>query len=216
MSLRGEDAGIILNEKVLEESGLTETHLRNAILELNELVDALDTALVDHHVQRLSRMVELANLSSMLGNIFAAAVAQHSNEIFVRNGPHKYPDLLSKNDRYDDIEIKVALETNKPKGHLIKIGRYLTCRYVLCDEEGNAKFDKTDRGVIPWIWEVRCGVLGEEHFSVSNTEGDSGKTAVVNAEGMLELKIVYLDVEKMPYSEKSRIRKELLALAESS
>lgn len=210
MTKRGSGAGKFIDTDVLHEAGLSETQLGRILLEVNDLMDSVDTALIQHGVERLSQIVELANLSSMLGNIFAAAVAQHSNGAFRRNGPHKYPDLLSNSEDVSDIEVKIALETNKPKGHLIKTGRYLTCRYVLCDEAGNAKFEKKHRGTIPWIWEVRCGVLEDHHFSVSNTEGDSGKTAVVNKDGMDALKIVYLDGARLPYSDRSRIRRDLL------
>lgn len=216
MTTRGNNAGTFVNQQALEESGLTEAKLRRTLVEVNELMDSVDGALIDHGVERLSQIVELANLSSMLGNIFAAAIAENSNGVFRRNGPHKYPDLLSNNPKVDDIEVKVALETNKPKGHLIKTGRYLTCRYVLCDENGNAQFDKANRGTVPWIWEVRCGVLEDQHFSISNTEGDSGKTAVVNREGMDALKVVYLDGQRLPYTDRSRIRRELLQVIENA
>ena len=214
MSKRGTGTGTIIDKSALHEGGLSEALLRHTLLEVNELMDSVDAALIEHGVERLSQIVELANLSSMLGNIFAAAIAQHSGGVFRRNGPHKYPDLLSNSSDVSDIEVKIALETNKPKGHLIKTGRYLTCRYVLCDEAGQAKFEKKDRGTVPWIWEVRCGVLEEHHFSVSNTAGDSGKTAVVNKDGMDALKIVYLDGDRMPYTKRSRIRGELLEIIE--
>jgi len=212
MTLRNSDTGYFINDWALQNTGLSTQVLRNSIKEVNDLIDSVDQALLDHGVDRLSQVVELANLSSMLGNVFAAAVAKHSNGAMRRNGPHKYPDLLSNMADVSDIEVKVALETNKPKGHLIKTGRYLTCRYVLCDENGVAKFDKKDRGSIPWIWEIRCGVLQEQHFTVSNTDGDSGKTAVVNKDGMEALTVVYVDTERLPYSEKSRIRKDIIAM----
>jgi hypothetical protein len=58
--------------------------------------------------------------------------------------------------------------------------------------------------------------LENHHFSVSNTEGDSGKTAVVNKEGMEALKVVYLDGERLPYTNRSRIRRELLQVIEDA
>lgn len=210
MTKRGSNSGTFIDRQALEASGLTEEKLRRTLVEVNDLMDSVDNALIEHGVERLSQIVELANLSSMLGNIFAAAIAENSGGVFRRNGPHKYPDLLSSDANFSDIEVKVALETNKPKGHLIKTGRYLTCRYVLCDEDGNPQFDKANRGTVPWIWEVRCGVLEDRHFSVSNTAGDSGKTAVVNKEGMDALKVVYIDGERIPYTDRSRIRKEIM------
>jgi hypothetical protein len=212
MADRGANAGKFINQEALENSGLNEQKIRSALNELNDLMDSVDLALLSHGVERLSQIVELANLSSMLGNIFAAAVAGNSRGVFRRNGPHKYPDLLSNDPNISNIEVKVALETNKPKGHLIKTGKYLTCRYVLCDEDGKAQFDKEDRGRVPWVWEIRYGTLEEHHFSVSNTDGDSGKTAVVNKDGMDALKVVYIDGERLPYTQRSRIRTEVLRL----
>jgi hypothetical protein len=49
---------------------------------------------------------------------------------------------------------------------------------------------------------VRFGHLENHHFNVSNTAGDSGKTAVVNGEGMKALRIVYEDRQLMPVTGK--------------
>jgi len=211
MTSRTTNNGYFINEDVLKNTGLSAEILKNAINELNDLIYSVDRALLEHGAERLSQVVELANLSSMLGNVFAAAIAKNSNGVMRRNGPHKYPDLLSNVADIPNIEVKVALETNKPKGHLVKAGRYLTCRYVLCDESGAPRFSKGNRGTIPRIWEIRCGVLQDHHFTVSNTDGDSGKTATVNKDGMDALAVVYIDIELMPYSERSRIRKKIIA-----
>ncbi|MBK9009415.1 hypothetical protein [Novosphingobium sp.] len=94
----------------------------------------------------------------------------------------------------------MALNRNNPKGHLAKEGHYLTCRYLLVDENGNACVDKVDRPSAKQavVWELRTGYLVEAHFNISNTEGDSGKTAVINADGMEALKVVYVDLDMVP------------------
>lgn len=199
-----EIGGRFINEHVLTEIGLSPDILARAVQNTYRLLDRIDRTLIDAGVEPLSATVELANLSSMLGNIFAAAVVRAADGIFSRNGPHKFPDLLTNQPGLTpDIEIKVALEDNQPKGHLIKVGHYLTCRYVLCDEGGAAlwKSKHGERGVTPHIWEIRCGRLEAEHFNESNTAGDSGKTAVVNAAGMAALSVVYLDLERAPMSQ---------------
>jgi len=209
-------SGHTLNGRVLEEVGLSHVVLRAAIQQTYDLIDRIDQTLLSAGVFRLSQTVELANLSSMLGNIFGAAIAQHSRGNFRRNGPHKYPDLLStRKQARPDIEIKMALESNKPKGHLAKPEYYITCRYVLCNEDGSFQFDKKNRGVRPVIWELRCGYLEEAHFNISNTAGDSGKTAVVNSEGMDALKIVYVDLKFAPIAQKGRTRARYVSLVES-
>ena len=66
----------------------------------------------------------------------------------------------------------------------------------------------TRPGEIVWLWEVRFGYLETSHFNLSNTEGDSGKTAVVNAEGMNQLKVIYFDPRLCPFTKTSRYMKE--------
>ena len=55
------------------------------------------------------------------------------------------------------------------------------------------------------IWELRTGYLRAVHFNVSNTEGDSGKTAVVNALGMERLKVVYVDLALYPGTQRGAL-----------
>jgi hypothetical protein len=54
------------------------------------------------------------------------------------------------------------------------------------------------------IWEARFGYLLEEHFNISNTAGDSGKTAVINADGMEALKVAYIDLNYCPFTNRSK------------
>ena len=173
-------------------SRLTDRMLREGIAEAYRLIDSIDATLGVH----LSELVELANLSSIIGNLVAAGIVRASKEVFTRAGPHKYQDLRVAGSDADNIEIKVALEDNKPKGHLPKKGNYLTVRYVLADSTG--AFVRKIRGPVPWIWELRYGHLNLRDFSISNTEGDSGKTAVVSAEGMRKLRLIYFDESLCP------------------
>lgn len=163
------------------------------------VLDAIDDKLMAEGEPRLSRMIELANLSSVIGNVLGSGIAKASEGVFRRNGPHKYPDLLSQEPGACDVEIKVALEANSPKGHLAKPGCYATCRYVLCDANGRCELDTNKRGDVAWIWEIRFGWLEKADFSVSSTEGDSGKTAVIKSQSLLNLVIVYIDLDRCPY-----------------
>lgn len=196
-----------VNASVLENIGLSHEVLRNAIEDTYSLLDRMDLTLETAGVFPLSQIIELANLSSMIGNILASAIAKYSNGLLQRNGPHKYPDLLTTgiSAQVPNLELKMSLETNKPKGHLAKVGYYLTCRYVLCQENGLLIIGKENRGIKPYIWEMRCGYLDLTHFNISNTEGDSGKTAVVNAEGMNALKVIYCDLARAPLSAKGKL-----------
>jgi hypothetical protein len=197
--------GNFVNVSALQEVGLTVEMLQLSMDHTYNLLDRIDDTLSTVGADALSLTVELANLSSMIGNIFAAAVASHSNGLLKRNGPHKYPDLLPvRPGRTPPIEIKVALEQNKPKGHLAKPGWYITARYVLCDGKDPHIFRKGERGPTAFIWELRIGNLTDDHFNISNTPGDSGKTAVVNGLGMEALKVVYVDLARSPISAKAR------------
>lgn len=146
----------------------------------------------------ISKLVELANLSSMIGNVFGGALADASAKLYKRNKPHAYPDLLPTTaGESPEVEIKVALEKNKPKGHLAKPGVYLTVRYVLTDRK--LVFNKSERGPVVCIWEIRIGYLDTSDFDLSNTDGDSGKTAVVKTKSLRKMALVYFRDCLLPY-----------------
>ncbi|MFW5489076.1 MAG: hypothetical protein ACNI3A_11785 [Desulfovibrio sp.] len=201
-----------LGEFELSKYGLDTTLIANAINHTHGVLESLDVQLMQNKVPRMSQLFELANLSAMVGNLFRGGVVIHSGERFVENGPHKFPDILGNRQGCSDIEIKVALENNKPKGHLVKPGPHLICRYVLANENGSFERGKENRGVVARIWEVRVGHLLAEHFNESNTPGDSGKTAVINADGMNALTIVYCNLNLAPLSPNGRIYKDVSAL----
>jgi len=200
VSQRPAQRGKYLEDEVLGDLGLSVQDLSKALSYVYSVVDELDKTLLSKGEVRLAKLIELANLSAVIGNLFRGGVSRASEGRFVANAPHKYPDLVSTDPRFESIEIKVALEGNKPKGHLVKPGPHLTVRYILGTEEGKYLPGKDQRGDVVWIWEIRAGHLTTEHFNLSNTEGDSGKTAVVNKEGMAALKVVYLDLDRCPLS----------------
>lgn len=188
----------LVNTEVLSRAALTPEIITSAIFHAYKILDLIDEQLVANQVSRLSGMIELNSLSAILGNLLGAGIAQASDGVFKRNEPHKYPDLLAQTPNAEDIEIKMALERNKPKGHLAKPGYYLIFRYVLGDQDGI--YNRGERKDVVWIWEVRFGWLDEEHFSISNTAGDSGKTATFTSKGMQELAVIFCDLERCPYS----------------
>lgn len=192
------------DSKELQSLGLTVETVQVAIDYVYEILDSIDEKLQAGGTERLSQLLELANLSAIVGNLFRAGIVRGSYGRFKANTPHTYPDLVAEHAECVDVEIKVALETNKPKGHLVKPGAHLTVRYVLASDSGELTRGKKNRGAVPWIWEVRAGHLTEEHFNFSNTEGDSGKTAVINAAGMEALQIVFCDLSICPVSPKGR------------
>lgn len=207
---RSIDASSVLISDDQHVVGLTPTIVSSAIGFVHRVLDTLDNTLVSHGESRLAKMVELANLSAIIGNLLRTGVSNASNGRFVVNGPHKHPDLLSKEDGVKDLEIKVALEANMPKGHLVKPGPHLICRYVLGGPKGKFIPGKDGRGDVVWIWELRAGEILNKHFSVSNTEGDSGKTAVIKSEGFNQLQLIYCSMRHFPAGSRKKLEYEKL------
>jgi len=183
--------------------GLSIESVRSAILDCYQTLDTIDEQLAAHGAEPISKLVELANLSSMVGNLLGAGLAAASNGLYLRNRSHAYPDLLPQDGKHDDLEIKVALEKNKPKGHLPKAGNYITFRYVLCNDDGVYTKGKDNRGTRVFVWEVKIGTITEADFDISNTAGDSGKTAVIKTGIFNEMPLVYFDTDLLPYSSRS-------------
>lgn len=184
-------------DRLLALTGLSGAMVLAAIERTYATIDLIDDQLLRSNSPPLAATVELANLSSMLGNVLGAAIADTSHGLYKRNGPHKFPDLLPLKPPACDLELKVALESNRPKGHLPKPGVYLTIRYVLGGREGRHEIGK--RGDTIWIWEMKVGKLKSADFSMSNTPGDSGKTAVVRTEVFHEMDVVFLDERFIPH-----------------
>ena len=207
--------GRFIRQSIVAKFGLSIPILRDAIQYTHEILDQIDRTLLQAGSERITSLVELANLSAILGNLFRSGVIRASKGVFKANSPHTFPDLLAVKPNARDLEIKVALEQNNPKGHLAKPGPHVIVRYVLGSDDGHYTQGKHNRGNVAWVWEVRVGVLNEQHFNISNTSGDSGKTAVINHEGMNALKPVFLDFSKCPYSHKGPTSRALITLYES-
>lgn len=195
--------------EALKPFGLTAEIVAGGITHAYRVLDGIDASL-GKETPYLVQLIELANFSSVLGNVLRDGIAKASAGKFQRNKPHTYPDLVAAAEGCQDIEIKIALEDNKPKGHLAKPGPHLTFRYVLGGIDGSYTPDK--RGDVAWIWEVRAGALAIEHFNLSNTAGDSGKTAVINAQGLTQLRVVYCDLTRCPYRKNGRLYQEYARL----
>lgn len=184
-------------------TGLSASALSDAIHACYHTLDMIDGQLVSRGSLPIGKLVELANLSSMVGNLVGGAIAECSGGLYKRNKPHHYPDLLPLKSAAKNLELKMALETNRPKGHLPKPGHYITFRYVLGDKFGNYTRGKETRGDTVWIWEVKVGTVAETDFDISNTDGDSGKTAVIKSAVFNAMKLVYFDKRYCPHAMKN-------------
>lgn len=189
--------------KLYEFTGLNSDCLLRTINSCYRTLDHIDSQLIAQGIPPIANLVELANLSSMVGNILGAGLAVNSGGAYIRNRPHAYPDLIPAIAGGRELELKMALETNRPKGHLPKAGNYMTIRYVLGNSHGSFTPGKEFRGDTVWIWEVKIGYLSIDDFSISNTDGDSGKTAVITSTAHNNMSLVYFAPEFLPY--KSRV-----------
>lgn len=189
----------IITTNAMRSAGLTGPVIAAGITFAYDILARIDDALSSAGTEKLVDIVELASFSAMLGNLIRHGITRASKGKFKHNKPHAYPDLLAASPDVSDIEIKIALENNAPKGHLAKRGNYLTFRYVLGNRRGHYKRGKENRGNVPWIWEVKFGCLEEKDFNISNTEGDSGKTAYVSAPVRKKLDTVFVDNRFKPY-----------------
>lgn len=180
--------------------GLSGDAIRHAIEYAYDTFDLIDSEFIGRGSEPIAGLVELANLSSMIGNLVGAGVAEASEGLYVRNRPHAFPDLIPQRSDLPELEIKTALETNLPKGHLPKAGAYLTFRYVLGTADAGYTRGKDGRGKTIWVWEVRAGYLEVDDFSFSSTEGDSGKTAVIRTASFKAMTLVLKDERFMPYA----------------
>lgn len=206
LSLRIPNRNYLRNsDQLISITGLFPEMLLTAIQEAYNTVDLIDAELTTKGLVPISKLVELANLSSMLGNIIGGTIAEASDGLYKRNKPHNYPDLLplDKSRGAVDLELKMALEKNRPKGHLPKAGTYISVRYVLGTKDGIYVKGKENRGDTVWIWEIKVGKITAEDFDISNTEGDSGKTAVIKTKVFNEMALVYFDEKYCPYSVKT-------------
>ena len=190
-------------DKLINTIGINGRSLLQAVDSCYQTLDAIDSQLTNKGTLPLANLVELANLSSMVGNMIGGGIAENSNGLYVRNKPHTYPDLLPIQAPAVNLELKMALETNKPKGHLPKAGTYITFRYILGDKQVNYLRGKENRGDTVWIWEIKVGHVTEEDFFCSNTAGDSGKTAVIKTPFFNNMHLVYYVPQHLPYAPKN-------------
>ena len=205
LSLRLPSQSNIRNaDKLFQVTGLKPEMLLMAIQEAYSTIDLIDAELTTKGLVPISKLVELANLSSMLGNIIGGTIAEASDNLYERNKPNHYPGLLQLDPAKgaDDLELKMAREKNRPKGHLPKAGTYISFRYILGNKDGSYTKGKENRGDTVWIWEVKIGEIKEEDFDLGNTEGDSGKTAVIKTKVFNEMPLVYFDEKYCPYAVK--------------
>lgn len=173
--------------------------IKGSVIHCYETLDMIDQNLISKNSTKLSSLIELANLSSIIGNLLGAGCAEYSHGFYLRNKPHVYPDLIATDSTLSGIEIKTALLRNSPKGHHPKPGYYLTYRYCLTDENGHRFIGHEKEWDTVTIWEIKFGYLDTKDFTCSNTQSDSGKTAVIKISSLNKMPLLYFDPQLVPY-----------------
>lgn len=166
------------------------------------IIDSLDSVLYTNNSGSISELIEPSNLSSLISNLICKGLANSSNFIYECNKPNTYPDLINKSHKFLGLEVKTSFNKNLPKGHHPKDGYYIIYRYCLTDEDGNRYFGTEEEWNTISIWEVRFGYLNEESFTLSNTENDSGKTAIIKKTFLDKLQLLYYNPFLDPYKSK--------------
>ena len=82
--------------------GLTQQMVIAGLEYLYDTLDRLDDTLIRAESPRMAQLVELANLSSMLGNLLATGIVRNSGGIFERAGPLRSSSLMERKGRIEE------------------------------------------------------------------------------------------------------------------
>ena len=88
-------------------TGISVSMITSAVEAAYGTLDFIDEPLIDAGYEPLARLIEYANLSSVLGNLLADRLVKSTSGAYTRSGPHKFLDLRSTNDAYPDIELSL-------------------------------------------------------------------------------------------------------------
>lgn len=180
-------------------TGLSGDAIARAVEFAYRKLDLIDEQMRASGSRPIVGLVELPDLSSLVGDLFAAGVARASNGLYVQNGPDHYPSLLPLRQGFPELEVATALETDRPTSGSGKAGLYLTSRYVLADRDGTYTRGKDSRGDTVAVWEIRFGELGDGDFHVAGTRTGNG-SAKLRKEALDRMELVYYDPALLPYA----------------
>lgn len=193
---------LIGKTRKLSQTDLKNTTIFDSVNFALKKINDINKAIKKDGGGTLFENVELANISSMLGNFIALGVEKNSRE-YRKNIPHTFPDLLNKKSKEKNIEIKVSHGKNLPKGHLPKEGFYLITRYSLINNKNIISREDSEK---IGIYEIRIGYLKVSDFNISSTENDSGKTASIKTDSLENMELIYHDTRFDPRKNESKTK----------
>ena len=157
-------------------------------------LDLVDQQITGSAAGSIAGLVEPDDLSSLLANLLSAGIARASNGLYVQSSPDHASSLLPLRQGLPELDVATALETDRPAVPAVKVGVYLTFRYVLAERDGTFTRGKDSRGDTAAIWEVRFGELHEHDFHTATGSSRLRKDA------MDRMELVYYNPELLPYA----------------
>lgn len=184
-------------------TALTGDTIRRAIDAAYHKLDLIDEQLRDAGSPPLVELVGLHHHSSLLGDVLGCGVARASDGLYVHNGPRHHPDLLPLRHGLPELELKAALETNRPVSGPTIAGTYLVFRFVLVDRKTGYTRGADSRGDTVAVWEAKFGELSEDDFHASRA--DTGKSRVLRKDALDRMEHVYYNPDFLPYAKPTGI-----------
>jgi transcriptional regulator with XRE-family HTH domain len=177
-------------------TGLTAATVARAVEIAYRKLDLIDEQMRASGSRPLVELIELPELSALMGNLLSAAVARASNGLYVQNGPDHSPNLLPVRQGLPELEVVTAPETERPAGGMRKAGLHLVIRYVLADRTG--AYTRGSRGDTVAVWEIRFGELGDADYT-GGARPTNGR-ARLKREALDRMELVYYDPALLPYA----------------
>lgn len=186
-----------------ETTRLTGETIRRAINAAYHKLDLIDEQMRESGSPLLVELVGLQHLSALLGSVLGSGVARASNGLYMQNGPRQHPDLLPLRHGLPEVEVRAALETNRPVSGPTIAGIYLVFRFVLVDRKTGYTRGVDSRGDTVAVWEAKFGELSDDDFHAS--KANTGKSPVLRKDALDRMESVYYNPDFLPYAKPTGI-----------
>jgi transcriptional regulator with XRE-family HTH domain len=180
-------------------TGLTGGTVARAVEIAYRKLDLIDQQMRASGSRPIAGLVDLPDLTELVGDLLSAGMARASNGVYLQAGPEHWPRLQPLRQGLPELEVAAALETDRPTGRPGTAGVFLVFRYVLADRSGAFTRGQDARGDTVAVWEIRFGALGEEDFHVTGTRTGAG-TARLRRGALDRMELVYYDPALLPYA----------------
>jgi transcriptional regulator with XRE-family HTH domain len=180
-------------------TGLTGGTVVRAVEIAYRKLDLIDEQMRASGSRPIAGLVDLPDLTELVGDVLGAGLARASNGLYVQNGSEHSPPLQPLQHGLPELQLAAALETDRPAGPTETAGTCLVFRYVLADRSGAFTRGQDSRGDTVAVWEIRFGALGQEDFHVTGTRAGA-RTARLRRDALDRMELVYYDTALLPYA----------------